>query len=570
MVEKRYDVAIVGSGFAGALIADSLVSSGLKVVILDAGSGFEDEKHLRATLLESYHNSDEPELFAAYSDFLAPTEGLHAHPYYDQMIGSGYSGNFLRIVGGTGIAWLGTSIRMCPSDFAMKTLYKKGCDWPISYSDLEPWYCVAERELSVAVTIDADILFNSYHSECYPMLPVPLSYVDQYVMERLTDLTFEGKALYVSSTPQSRNTADGYYGRPVCEGYASCVPFCPVGAKYDPLIHLRRALLSGAELLQETVVTHLDADATGKVTSGTALQEGTLIANIEARVFVIAANGIETPKILRQSNQHYENGLANESGLAGCNLMDHLGKHSCSILRDPISPYRGPQSISGIEVIGDGPFRMERAAFRTAFRNDGWRIINGGPSGPGGGQAGPNLGASVFSFVEEEGLFGSNLKETLGHVLQWQFAFQSVVEMLPASNNRVTLSRNLRDRNGLPRPAIHFQIDDYTRAGLAAAAGLHTQIFDTLGVSANNKFIHLNAGPDRAGAAGSHIMGTTVMGSDPRTLVIDSNCRAHGHPNLFIAGSAPFATGGTSNGTLTICALALRISSFLKKELPPL
>nr|WP_280949413.1 GMC oxidoreductase [Neorhizobium galegae] len=69
---------------------------------------------------------------------------------------------------------------------------------------------------------------------------------------------------------------------------------------------------------------------------------------------------------------------------------------------------------------------------------------------------------------------------------------------------------------------------------------------------------------------GSHITGTTVMGSDPRTSVIDSNCRAHGHPNLFIARGALFATGGTSNSTLTICALALPILSFLKKELPPL
>ncbi|MHC2419914.1 choline dehydrogenase-like flavoprotein [Sinorhizobium meliloti] len=568
MVEKRYDVAVVGSGFAGALIADSLVRSGLKVVILEAGSCFEDEKHLRTTLLESYHNSDESELFAAYSDYLAPTEGVHGHPYYDQLIGSGYSGNFLRLVGGTGLAWLGTSIRMCPSDFLMKTLYNKGRDWPISYSDLEPWYCVAERELGVAGTIDADILLNSYHSECYPMPPVPLSYVDQYVKERLTDVTFEGKTLYVSSTPQSRNTVDGYNGRPVCEGYASCVPLCPVGAKYDPLIHLRRALLNGAELLQETVVTHLDADATGKVTSATALQEGNLIGKIEARVFVVAANGIETPKLLLQSNQRFENGLANESGLVGCNLMDHLGKHSCTILREPIFPYRGPQSTSGIEVLRDGPFRMERAAFRTAFRNDGWRIINGGPSGQEGRLGGPNLSASVFSYVEDEGLFGSHLKEKLGHVLLRQFALQSVVEMLPDSNNRVTLSRNLRDRNGLPRPAIHFQIDDYTRAGFAAAADLHMRIFDTLGVSANSTFIHLNADPDRADAAGSHIMGTTVMGDDPRTSVVDSNCRAHDHPNLFIAGSAPFPTGGTSNSTLTICALALRISNFLGKELP--
>ncbi|TIQ83079.1 MAG: GMC family oxidoreductase, partial [Mesorhizobium sp.] len=212
---------------------------------------------------------------------------------------------------------------------------------------------------------------------------MPQSYADQYAIARIKGLQFASQEIRIVPTPQARNSIDGYNGRPLCEGYSSCVPLCPIGAKYDPLVHLRRALLNGAELLVGAVVSKLDASSDGRITTAWFEDSDGSTGSLQARVFVLAANGIETPKLLMQSNHQSAAGLANESGLVGCNLMDHAEKHSWALVPDPIFPYRGPQSTSGIEILRDGPFRKDRAAFRTALRNDGWRNVNGAPYGEG-------------------------------------------------------------------------------------------------------------------------------------------------------------------------------------------
>lgn len=63
-----------------------------------------------------------------------------------------------------------------------------------------------------------------------------------------------------------------------------------------------------------------------------------------------------------------------------------------------------------------------------------------------------------------------------------------------------------------------------------------------------------------------HVIGTTVMGENPKTSVVDKNLRSHDHPNLFILGSSVFTTSGCVNPSLTIAALTLRAADFIIKD----
>ncbi|TIQ54841.1 MAG: hypothetical protein E5X64_44225, partial [Mesorhizobium sp.] len=82
---------------------------------------------------------------------------------------------------------------------------------------------------------------------------------------------------------------------------------------------------------------------------------------------------------------------------------------------------------------------------------------------------------------------------------------------------------------GLPRPEIHFRLDKYSRDGIAAAAHLHREIFRALRCDQMECGIHLQDDRTASDAGGSHIMGTTVMGNDPKTSIVDANCMAHSH-----------------------------------------
>ena len=129
---------------------------------------------------------------------------------------------------------------------------------------------------------------------------------------------------------------------------------------------------------------------------------------------------------------------------------------------------------------------------------------------------------------------------------------------MPLPDNRVVPAFDQPDALGLPRPRISYRYAEYTRRGLAEARQLHEQVFAAPGVTEQHH------AEDVKGS--SPLMGTCRMGTDPRASVVDADLRTHDHPNLFLVGSAVFPTGGVSNPTLTIAALALRAVRTIQQD----
>src|SRR6185436_11318311 len=161
-----------------------------------------------------------------------------------------FGGTYLRQVGGTTWHWLGTALRFIPDDFRLRSRFGVGLDWPVSYDDLEPWYCEAERELGVAGDPKADL--GVRRSQPYPLPPIPMSYADTK-----TGAALAGTPYVVQPTPQARNS-EPYGNRPACCGSASCIPICPVQAKYDATSHVAQAERAGAQLIADAVVSRID------------------------------------------------------------------------------------------------------------------------------------------------------------------------------------------------------------------------------------------------------------------------------------------------------------------------
>jgi choline dehydrogenase-like flavoprotein len=428
------------------------------------------------------------------------------------------------------------------------------------------------------------------------MPKIPNSTTDQYVNESLnrnplteveTGFLGMGKPVTkipVRGVPAARNSAP-YRNRRACAGNTNCIPICPIQAKYDPTITLNDARNTGSVTFKERSVAYdIVVGANDLVTEikykryETETGKETERGSIKAKVFVIAANTIETPRLLLMSTNggRTPRGVANRSDMVGRNLMDHPYYVVWGLSPKKIYPYRGPLITSGIGDLCDGPFRRERAAFRVDIGNEGWNFVVGGD---------PNVTTLDFvnglnksgvnaplerrdSRLGDEELFGKQLIDRLNEKFTRQFRCGFLIEQTPDRDNRVTLSSDHKDGLGLPRPQISYNLSDYTRRGFVAAHRMKKLLFRKMGLDDFTKID--NDDPTRfeeeidgervalnyTGAG--HIMGTCRMGDDPKQSVVDKFQRSHDHKNLYLVGSSTFPTGATANPTLTLAALSLQ------------
>lgn len=559
--KEIFDVVIVGSGVAGALVAAELVDHGYRVLILEAGAGSLSES--RAELVGHFAaaaaKTPESPYLSSDPDALVQTPRSFNDDYFDQDVGTGapaFKSNYERRVGGSTWHWLGNCPRHIPADFSLRSRYGVGVDWPIGYVDLEPWYSKAEEQLGVSGDHEAwDGLLGGFRSQPFPMTKIWPSFGDQWVAERLAGMTVEGVSVTPISTPQARNSGP-YQGRPACAGNSSCVPICPIQAKYDATVHLKAATqhrTNPADLRSQAVVVNVELDDAGAVSHVVyrpwdGHHRGEPV-RVTGRVVVIAANAIETAKLLLLAkSERFPKGIANSSDQVGRNLMDHLQGEVVCLTPKGIYPFRGPPTTSGIDGFRDGPFRREHAAFRMSVGNDGW-----------GRSETPDI---TLRHMLDQHRFGRDLQQRLRDRITRQLRISYSTEVLPNPENRVQLSSQM-DNFGLPRPRIVLAVSDYNHRAFARAKLVAAQIFAQLGAT---EIKVVNDDPNAYTGAG-HIMGTVRMGTDPTSSVVDRHCATHDHPNLYLVGAGVFPTAGTANPTLTLAALALRAADTINAQL---
>jgi choline dehydrogenase-like flavoprotein len=443
--EPEFDVVIIGSGIAGALAAYRLAAANKKVLILEAG-GIAPESLDRWTMVQNFitSSSKAPDSPFCGEDILPvdpkvdPTKqpppyrfvqpnGIDgANYYYYAEPGNPTNPNrfksyYERLVGGSTWHWQAIYVRMLPKDFRMFDHYNVGINWPISYQELEPWYVDAEYEIGVAGDDDEsedyyERLFGAFRSKRYPMPALAPSYLDKQIARTIDGASlsyFPRQRLKVNTVPHAINSQD-YRGRPACDGHTSCVPLCPTKARYEAIVHVEKALKTGAVLRSQCVVTKLELDDNKKKIKRVIYRRWDGDEDwVSGRIVVLAANGIENPRILLYS------GVGNSSDAVGRYLMDHPIKQSYALSRKPLYPFRGPQTTSDIGAFRDGPFRRDFAGFKTSIKNDGWSSVAANITAPRGASVPPaqpdkpKASGTVLDFVENQKLFGADLKKTV-------------------------------------------------------------------------------------------------------------------------------------------------------------
>lgn len=523
------DFVVIGSGIIGSLCARKLALTGASVLILEAGP-----RVTRGQLVGRFRNS------TRRSDWMSPYPSVPwaPHPIYQPrdngyLVQAGpypYAAEYVRQVGGTSWHWAAQAWRNVPNDFRMRSLYGVGVDWPVTYDELEPYYQEAEEIMGVSGAANT----GSPRKKPFPMEPVAEPYAMRRIRERLAG-TYQ---VVTNTTARNSRTYDG---RPACCGNNSCQPICPIDAQYNGGIAAASAEAAGAKLRPDSNVYRLEHDDKGRIVAAHFYDRDKSSRRVTGKTFIIAANGIESPRLLLLSaTAKFPNGMANTSDMVGRNLMDHPSTSLTFDADEDMWLGRGPQSPSSINTMRDGPFRSTHAPYRLDFTNTS------------------RVDGTTRSLIAE-GVYGLEFARRLRYSAARELNVKNVLEVLPHADNRITLAAE-KDSMGIPKPQAHYAIDEYTRKGHERSKEDFARIAKLLGGT------NLRFSKEGVWANNQHICGTLSMGNDPRTSVCDRWARAHDHENLLFASTGVIPTAGTCNSTENGLALALRTVAHILGE----
>jgi choline dehydrogenase-like flavoprotein len=483
MPTERYDLIVVGSGFAGAFLLHEYLRHAperARVLLLERG---QDTPHRQQVEQRR-------------------TPGPEAGSFVNRTpIGKRWRFSFG--VGGSSQCWWACTPRMLPADFELSTRYGVGRDWPVSYDELEESYCRAEELMAVSGPPNDASPFA--RSRPYPLPPHRLSAPD-----RILQKAYPGQFFHQPTARASRPViprGGTVPTRGVCCGSGVCT-LCPVDAKFTVLNGLSSALgdprvrvIEGAEV--RTVSTR------GDVATGVTWRQGDdgKEHKADGDLVALAANGLFNPAILLRSGldgPQVGRGLVEQ---ASWNILVRL---------DGVDNFDGGTSITGHAYhLYDGDHRRDRAAALL----ETWNV--------------PQL-------RPERGKWRQLLR------------IKAIVEDLRHDDNRVTLPPTAA--SGGPendRPIVTFERRSaYTQAGIEGVKRGLDKLLAPLPVEG----IRVDPTPAPTEA---HILGTTVMGDDPESSVVDRTCVHHRVRNLLVLGTSTFPTAAPANPTLTLCAHVL-------------
>lgn len=546
-----FDAIVIGSGMSGGIAAKELCERGLKVLLLERGNDVDPAKDFKDTVMPwEYKNNNlvpEDEVardYAVQSKCYAFNETTKHfwvkdsdHPY-----STPEDKPFTWIrgfhVGGRSIMWGRQSYRMSQMDFEANAKDGHGCDWPIRYEDLAPWYDHVEKFIGVAGT-----------KEGLPQLPdgefLPgweMNDAEKLFKQRI-EAKFAGRKVIIGRNA-NLSVAQPHHldlGRGDCQNRSICERGCSFNAMYSSISGALPAARKTGNLTLKTdaiVESIIQDPKTGKATGVRVIDRKTKEGRTyEAKVIFLNASTIPTAQILLASaNERSPNGLANSSDQVGRNLMDHM------------------YALATIGILPDGPNTFAKGRRPTGLYIPRYRNVTEDADGyvRGYGFQGSLTRTGGRPRANDAGI-GAGLKERARAFGPWSIFISGFGEMLPNPDNRVTLHKTRKDRWGMPIPHIECVMgpNEAKMAKQILADG------KAMVEAAGGQVLSQSTEPAEPGL-GIHEMGTARMGRDPKTSVLNSFNQAHDVPNLFCTDGAAMSSSGCQNPSLTYMALSAR------------
>lgn len=547
------DVILVGVGAAGAQLAPILARAGLRVVGFEAGPWRTKRDFVPDELGSTYYGRG-----GMGPKFLSETPRWRRKAGDATREATFSLGRMMNSVGGSVIHWGGALRRCHPHHFRflshVRERWGEGVlpaghllvDWPVSYEELEPYYCAIEQQIGVAGDDSNPFVPRSQ--------PYPLPPVRPFRMGELFRTAGERLGLHPYPTPVAVHS-EPYNGFPALSYCAWSGGFGPFNdERWHPgLTWVPEALATGNfDLRTHCRVTRVLTDADGHASGVEYVDANGNFQVQQARTVILCSYTFENVRLLFLSGDAKRpDGLGNSSGQLGKGLMVKTWSDVSGLCPDVVfNAHTGPAA--------------QMWTLDDYIAADFDSVAHGFVGG-----AAPNIENQRLPLqISRESLptdvrgWGSGYK---AHLRQWQHqtAVRLQPDALPYVANYLDLDPRHRDRSGLGLPLIRITYDMQPNEHrmLEFMEGRAEDILQAMGASKTWR------GPRFSGVVSSHDLGGCRMGENPAESVVNTDLQVHDTPGLYVFGTAVFPTCHGVNPTLTMFALCARAAERLAGRL---
>ena len=543
MALSAVDAVVVGAGAGGGVIAKELCTAGFRVCLLERGQWagpWTDRK-------DDLCNQRTSALGAPFG----PEDGRNPRVVVDAngrervvQPGDGSYSNNAACVGSGTVSYGAMAWRYMAQDFRMKSIY--GCpegstldDWPITYDDLEPFYERAEWELGVSGDVAADP-HKAPRRRGLPMPPLPPNREYEILKPAAVRL-----GLHPFDIPMLRNSVP-YNGRGPCMRCRWCVGFaCEVDAKNGTQnTVIPTAIGTGlCDIRTGCRAKEVVLDGRGRATAVSYFDADDRLQSQPARLVVICAGAIESARLLLNSaGPLHPRGLGNRYDWVGRNLQGHAYPKAVGLF-----------DFDTYDDVGPG------ASIAVCDFNHGNSGLRGGAM-----LANEFIRLPVqFAGSVPPGMprWGQAHKDFMRQFYRRSIPIMGPVQEMPVFDARVQLDPRIRDFWGIPAARLSGGRHPHSIEIARFVAAQAERWLKEAGA-----FRTWTEIPGLELSGGQHQAGTCRMGNDPKTSVVDRNCRIHEVDNVYLADASVHVTNGGFNPVLTILANAYRVAAAIVQE----
>ena len=560
---KIYDAVIVGSGAGGGMATKILSEAGLNIAVVEAGPHFGPANPDQQTQMKWPWESPRrgANTQRTFGDFDALYGGwdIPGEPY-TRKDGTKFDWFRARMLGGRTNHWGRISLRFSERDFKHKDVDGLGDNWPIGYEDVKPYYDKVDKLIG---------LFGS--KENLPnepdgfFLPPP--------KPRLHEL-FYIKGARKSNIPvipsrMSMLTKKINPERGVCFYCGQCNRSCSAYADFSAgscLIFPAQKNGGQIDLYNNAMVREVLTNSEGKATGISYIDKADRKEyTLRAKVVVLAASACSSARILLNSKSpQHPNGLGNSGNTVGKYLHDSTGSGRSAFVPDLVNrKMYNEDGVGGMHVYTPWWLDNKKLDFPRGYHIEVW-----------GGMGMPNYG---FGFNANEynkffglkvGGYGNSLRSDVKKYYGSVVGFGGRGESIAMEDNYCEIDPSVVDQFGIPVLRFHYNWSDFERK---QAKHMH-ETFDELIHNMGGEALSAAPGADReygleAPGRIIHEVGTTRMGNDPKTSVVNQFQQLHDANNVFIVDAGPFVSQADKNPTWTILALSWRTCDYIVEQL---